>query len=369
MINRNTNKALYKQIYEHLRKDILEETYKSSELLPSERELCEKFKVDRITVRKSLDLLVEDGLVMKKAGLGTIVKDLPLHRNIPSGSKNILFILPKSPNSVDRITESFNSSLFYRIENECKKSGYSLIYSTAGNDDDYAKVSNGNNISGLILVSKIHDKLLDEIKRTQIPAVVVNNYSKEFTSIVSDNEKGAYDAVKHFLESGHERIGILLGTDGYLTTEERFNGYKKALSESNIDWKCQSIFKGQWTFESGFRAMKEMLKDTNPHPTAIFVSNDTTAIGAIEAAKEEGCSIPGDISVIGFDNIEQCDYVHPKLTSVAVDIDLMARAACQQLFDQIETGVSLTLKIVTPTKLVIRESVMKLLNNVTVPHL
>jgi GntR family transcriptional regulator, arabinose operon transcriptional repressor len=359
LIDRKINKALYKQIYENLKKDIVEGTYKGSGLLPSERELCDKYGVDRITVRKSLELLVKDGLVEKKAGLGTIVKDFPLRAAIQSDSKNILFILPKSLNSADRITESFNSSLFYRIEDECRSCGYSLIYSTAGNEDNYARISNGNSISGLMLVSKVNEKFLEEIKRIQIPAVVVNNFFKGFTSIVADNEKGAYEATKYLNELGHERIGIILGTDGYLTSAERFDGYKKALGELNIDWQGQSIREGQWTFDSGFKAMKEILKGTSQRPTAILASNDITAIGAIEAAKEEGYFTPEDISIIGFDNIEQCDYVRPKLTSVAVDINLMAKVACQQLFHQIETGVSLDMKIVTPVKLVLRESTMK----------
>jgi DNA-binding LacI/PurR family transcriptional regulator len=92
-------------------------------------------------------------------------------------------------------------------------------------------------------------------------------------------------------------------------------------------------------------------------PSAIFACNDITAFGVIEAIKEAGLHVPGDVSVIGFDNIAQCEYLTPKLTSVDVDVNTIAKAALQQLLSIIETQTDLNLKIVIPTKLVLRNSV------------
>lgn len=361
IVNRAKNKSLYKQIYDNLKNEIIEGKYKEFDLLPSERELSDRFQVDRITVRKSLELLVEDGMVEKKAGLGTIIKGLPITNTIQSGARNILFVMPKSRNSVDRITETIHANLFYIIEKECKKKDYSLIYTTLDEDDDMSKVFNGNSISGIFFVSKINEKFLEESKKLTIPSVLINNYKENFTSVLADNENGAYEAVKYLHKNGHERIGIILGIADYFSSQERFNGYKKALLEFASDCPSNFIKNGDWTFEGGFKAMNEIIKEGEKLPTAIFACNDITAFGIIEAIKEVELSVPGDISVIGFDNIAQCEYMTPKLTSVAVDVDTTAKAACQQLFSIIETQTDLKLRIVIPTKLVIRNSVENIL--------
>jgi LacI family transcriptional regulator len=321
--------------------------------------LCERFDVDRITVRKSLEMLVGDGLVEKKAGVGTMVKEFPL-KTVPGADvKNILFVLPKSKNRVDRITEPFNTALFYGIEKECKARGYSLIYATLGADEEFSTIGNGNSISGVILVSRLTDRQYEDCKRLAIPAVVVNNYQDGFVCVDSDNEKGAYDAVKYLCQQKHRHIGIILGIEGIVVTCDRFNGYKRALTEANIDWRVQAIGRGDWTFGGGVAAMTGILRQANPRPTAIFAMNDLTAIGAMEAIKEEGLSVPGDISVIGFDNVEQCEYAHPRLSSVHVEIGMIAQAACSQLFDRINTGHTLAYRIVIPTRTVLRKSVSR----------
>ena len=174
---------------------------------------------------------------------------------------------------------------------------------------------------------------------------------------MADNENGAYEAVKYLYKNGHKRIGIILGISDYSTTLERFNGFKKALVELNCNIPSDLIKNGDWTFEGGFKAMKEILNQETQLPSAIFACNDITAFGVIEAIKEAELHVPGDVSVIGFDNIAQCEYLTPRLTSVDVDVNTIAKAALQQLLSIIETQTDLNLKIVIPTKLVLRNSV------------
>lgn len=358
-MEKSTEKALYKKIYEDLRSEINDRIYEGGSLLPSERELCIKYGVERITVRKSLELLVEDGLVEKKAGVGTVVKEFPFKTLPGSDLHNIMFVLPKSKNSVDRITEPFNTALFYRTEKECRAKGYSLIYTTLGPEDDFTTIANGNFISGIILVSKFRDKQYDECKRSRIPTVVVNNYVEGFICVVSDNETGAYNTVSYLCNQKHRRIGIIPGIEGFTVTNDRFSGYKKALTEVGINWQKQVLNSGDWTFNGGYKAMRNILQTAGKIPTAIFAMNDLMAIGAMEAIKEEGLSVPGDISMIGFDNVEQCEYSHPRLSSVSVDINMIAKTACRQLFSNIENQLDLAYRVVIPTKLIIRKSISK----------
>ncbi len=352
---KTAGKALYQMIYEELRDSIHSGDIPGGSYLPSERELCDRFGVDRITVRRSLEMLVGDGLVEKRAGIGTVVKEFPLKSLPATDVKNVVFVLPKSRNRVDRITEPFNTSLFYRIERECNVKGYSLIYETLGADENFAELGNGNQVSGLLLVSKYTDKQYEDCLRSGLPSVVVNNYQEGFVCVDADNTQGAYDAVNYLCGLGHRSVGIILGVEG-VVTRDRLEGYKRALDDNGIDWKQQVVAQGDWTFDGGYSAMAELLHSGAKMPTSIFAMNDVTAIGAMEAARDEGINIPGDLSFIGFDDVEQCEYAHPKLTSVHVEINRIAQAACKHLFDSIESRTSPAYRIVIPPRLVERKS-------------
>lgn len=356
---KTAGKVLYQKIYEELRDEILGKTVAGGSFLPSERELCDRFGVDRITVRRSLELLVEDGLVEKWAGVGTMVKEFPLKSAPVTNLRNILFVLPKSQSRVDRITEPFNTALFYGIEKECKERGYSLIYTTLGSDEEFSAIGNGNSISGALLVSKFTDTQYEDCLRSGIPAVVVNNFQEGFVCVDADNGEGAYAAVDYLCRLGHRSVGIILGVEGTVVTRDRLEGYKRALEDHGIDWRQQAVGRGDWTFDGGLAAMAEILRTASPVPTAVFAMNDLTAIGAMEAAREEGLGIPGDISVVGFDDVEQCEYARPKLTSVHVEISMIAQVALRQLFEKIETGSVLSYRVVIPPRLVVRKSAAK----------
>lgn len=356
-INRESTVPLYKQIFDALQLDITSGKYERDHLLPSERLLSEQFEVDRITVRKALNLLVNIGLVEKIAGLGTRVRSFPALNKKGAGRRNVVFVLPKTGNRIDRITEPFNARLFHGIESECRiRGGCNLIYTTYGDDDDPSLIANGSEVAAIIFASRLYEGAIEQTLKAGIPAIVVNNVSPLVPSITIANIEGAYEAVRHLVELGHKDIGIIQGMAGYVSAKERYEGYVRALMEADIDLSRQVRVAGDWTFDGGFAAMKQILQMTGDPPTAVFASNDLTAYGAIEAIQEHGMQVPDDISVVGFDDLEESKFIQPHLTTVAHDIDMLAKAACQELFKVIEAGDSLNVKTVIPTRLVVRDS-------------
>lgn len=358
-VNRGIKVPLYVQVYDTLFKMITEKKWQTGEFLPSERELSAMFNVDRLTVRKSLAMLAEEGLVEKIAGLGTKVT-IPLYSIDNHHSNNLVFLLPNLPrfsgsNSADRITEPFNSSLFYSVEKECKKHGFNLIYTTIKDDEIFVDLLKSRGIIGVFFVSKIHSKFIQEANKLKIPSVVINNESNFFPTIRADREKGTYEAIKLLISQNHRQIGFISGLTNYITSKDCLRGYKRALADANIDWKQQVIKESDWTFEGGFNAMTEIIREQRL-PSAIFACNDMIAIGVMEAIKAAGLSIPQDISVIGCDDIDQSKYYSPKLTTIKVKTDLMAKIACQNLFLAIENQEILNIQIILPTKLIVRES-------------
>ena len=355
-MDRETGRTLYRRIYEELRGGIVSGATSVGAFLPSERSLCDRYGVDRVTVRRALELLVEDGLVEKKAGLGTRVRLFPPSASLPGDPRTLLFALPRSPHALDRITEPFNTDLFYHMEGLCAAKGYHLVYATLGSDGDLAALAGGNRVGGLFLVSRFPDRLYETCRAEGTPCVVVNHARDGFLCIGADHRKGAYEATAALCRMGHRRIATLAGTPGFDSTEGRLEGFAKALDEVGADARDMPLLRGDWTFGSGYAAMKELLQGATPLPTALFAQNDLMALGAMEAAREAGLSVPGDLSVIGFDDVEQCVYSHPKLSTVHVDIAAIAGMACARLVERVETGEAPECRIVVPTRLVLRGS-------------
>jgi GntR family transcriptional regulator, arabinose operon transcriptional repressor len=352
---KDEKKFLYEKVYECLKRDILAGNINYNDFLPSEKEIGDSFEVDRTTVRKALGKLVDDGLVEKRAGVGTRVV---MRQYQPTGRNNfrtIGFLLPKSTKKADRITQPFYSSLFYRVEGECRKKGISLIYTTLDEDDDLFQVVEAHRLSGVIFVTNVSKKFLQQAVDAKIPSILVNGYYEDMASVLCNNTEGAYKAIRHLVELGHRRIGVIKGMSGYITCEERFEGCHKAAREFGIAFDPADIYEGNWEFDGGYDGVKKIFADRRNCPTALFAFNDMTAIGAIQGLMELGMAVPEDVSVVGFDNEYAAAFRHliPQLTTIDVNIKTMASIAADNIVYRLENEGGYRLKIETPVDLVI----------------
>lgn len=355
---------LYKQVYQDLKDKIESGDYQSGDLLPSEREVGDLYHVDRTTVRKAFALLVESGLVEKRAGKGSVVisrspagasTDTPL----PGASSTIAFLLPKSTNKSDRITVPFYAELFFNIEKSCKALGYSLLYSSLDSYEDFEQfLVLHRNISGIIFVSNTAEACIERALNENIPCVLLNSFSPSLPSILSDNFYGTYNAARYLISHGHRDIAVLSGISDYVTAKERLQGVVAAFRESGLTLKDEYFLNaGTWEADGGFMQVKAMLSDCKKRPTAMICFNDRLASGAIQAVTQAGLSVPEDISIFGYDNSDHAKYSIPKMSSVEINTALMAKSAFISLLDQLTFKELLPIKIVTPVKLIERESV------------
>jgi len=352
---RDEKKFLYEKVYECLKRDILAGNINCNDFLPSEKEIGDKFEVDRTTVRKALGKLVDDGLVEKRAGVGTRVVMRQYQPDNQNNFRTIGFLLPKSPKKSDRITQPFYSRLFYRVEAECRKKGFSLIYTTLDEDADLFHVVEAHRLSGVIFVTNVSKKFLQQAVDAKIPSILVNGYYEEMASVLCNNTDGAYKAIRHLVEIGHRRIAIIKGMSGYVTCDERFEGCHKAARELGISFEPCDIYEGNWEFDGGYDGARKLFADRENCPTALFAFNDMTAIGAIQGLVEMGRSVPDDVSVVGFDNEYEAAFRHliPQLTTIDVNIKTMASIAADNIVNRLENKGGYRLKIETPVDLVI----------------
>ncbi|WP_119069707.1 LacI family DNA-binding transcriptional regulator [Aggregatilinea lenta] len=167
-----------------------------------------------------------------------------------------------------------------------------------------------------------------------------------------DNIAIARMAMMHLYELGHRRIAHLSGAQNALTAMTRLEGYRRCVEELKLDYEYTSFSASLWTPDEGYRAMKELL-ESEPHPTAVFASNDSLAIGAAHAIREVGLRIPEDMSLIGVDDLDVSRYLYPPLTSVQqpvaemaqVGIDLLLRLIIGETPEQIHISLSPTLVV------------------------
>lgn len=171
--------------------------------------------------------------------------------------------------------------------------------------------------------------------------------------VQSNDRQAVREAVEYLIDQGHRRIGLVEGPDGFRSARERRDGWREAVTAHGLPADAALIARGAYTFETGKEAGAALLETANP-PTAIFASNDVMAAGVVHVARERGLDVPGDLSVVGFDDTAIAATIWPPLTTVRWPIRTMARSAALKLIHPETAGREQSL---FPTELVPRASV------------
>ncbi len=258
---------------------------------------------------------------------------------------------------------AFYSYIQAGVESECRKRNISLMFSNievdpANHPVMWPSMISEQRIDGLILAGTFIENTIGLLgQRVDIPIVLVDSYAPNlhFDSIVIENVAGATTAVDYLVQQGHTHIGLIgWAKQSPPSIGERQIGYHRALEAHNISTRY--IEESGLNREDGYSAAKRLLQRT-PEVTAIFACNDLTAIGAIHAAREMGLTMPGDLSIVGFDNIDMAKEVTPSLTTIHVYKTWLGIFSVRQLIaramnpEQPKTTMSLM------TDLIVRKSV------------
>lgn len=182
-------------------------------------------------------------------------------------------------------------------------------------------------------------KHLAKFCRTGKPVILIDRKIQELScdSILVDNEKAGENAVEVFLRNGHKKIGIIRGPKRIFTAQERFRGYKNALDKAGIDLEDRLIYQGDYTISSGAKGLETLVKE-NPDMTAVFVTNYEMTMGAVIGANEIAINIPGQVSLIGFDNQEFARACSPQLTIVTQPTDKIAQEVANRMLWRLENS-------------------------------
>jgi LacI family transcriptional regulator len=212
---------------------------------------------------------------------------------------------------------------------------------------------------GVIFVtSELTPPVYSELHRLGIPVVVVDpagGATMDVPTIGATNWAGGLTATEHLVSLGHRRIGFIAGPKRLLCSRARLDGYRAALEAVGVSVDDNLIRQGDFLHESGFTGAGALLDLPEP-PTAIFASSDTMALGAYEAARLRGVRIPGDLSIVGFDDLPESRWSSPPLTTIRQPLSDMGMLAARTVLrlargERIETP-----RVELATDLVVRDS-------------
>lgn len=254
------------------------------------------------------------------------------------------------------------------IEDRAHELGFSVVMcSTDSNPEKetrYLSLLKQKRVDGFIIAAKTNNiKFLENlIKKEKIPVVLIAHDIPllPIDSVTVDDCLGGFQVTEHLISLGHKRIGFL--AEDAWSSKERIRGYQQALSKAGIEFDASLIQVCKPPNLESAQIQAAKLLGLSERPTAIFGSNDTLAVGAMQAAQKMKLNIPNDLSIIGFDNSDMSRVVEPPLSTVIQPIKEIGHQAMNLLIQKIEGKGNVGQRIVLLPKLVLRESTSKLVN-------
>lgn len=253
------------------------------------------------------------------------------------------------------------------IELALAERGYSTLFATSNNDLEEEKrviaMFQSRQVDGMLIYPRSHRDLahIRQLRQANYPVVLlVADPDAGVDAVSVDERRGAYRAVRHLIEMGHSRIGIV-DSSNPMGNHEKRDGYIAALTEAGIepdrslsaDPQGHSVIRGYWAMDKLMR-----LPD---RPTAVFTANDSLAIGALRWTQKNGLRVPEDVAIVGFDNIEFAEHAATPLTSVNYEIKLVTDLAVARLIELIGSEGTLpdpSVTLIDP-ELIVRESTLR----------
>lgn len=264
--------------------------------------------------------------------------------------------------AVPMLDQWFHAKLFSGVEAVSAASGYDVLpFSLAGRGGVRGFVERlpfRKRVDGLVLVDVPFDP--DDLLRIQaaaVPLVTVGLLADAASSLTVDNVAAARLAVGHLAGLGHRRIGLVGGVEDdpfrFSVPVDRYGGYLEALASAGLQPDPRLTVPGNFSLEGGAEAMHDLLALDEP-PTAVFCCSDEMAIGAMQSARDAGLRIPGDLSVVGFDDHDVSEYLG--LTTIRQDVVGLGERAAALLLERLADPTSPPINERHPTRLIVRHT-------------
>ncbi len=371
-LDHNSYISLHVQLHNQLRRLIVSGRWQFGERVPTEMQLSRHLDISRTTVRIATQRLEVEGLIRRAAGRGTFV----VYQRQEHGATR----------SIGYLTCSFHNEIHTNIlssaQTELRSAGYQVIFSNSRDRDDETRILRqllDDEVAGLMLWANARPTaetlaILREYESRAIPIVFmdrpIDGVRADYVS--SDNFAGSYDLVRHLIALGHRHIVQLMpNIEDLEPVNERRRGYAMALAEHGIyalePWKISPPDRHEFhetdiyslVGSQSRRIIQQVESFTGaagPAPTAVVCVNDILAIIAISALRNMGYAVPGDVSVVGFDDISMASHIGVPLTTASQDAYELGKVASQMLLERLGGDESAPRHYTVPTQLRVRAS-------------
>jgi DNA-binding LacI/PurR family transcriptional regulator len=277
-----------------------------------------------------------------------------LARSMARGRSHIVACL--APN----LTDFTFASIINGAETEARKQDYFWLSSSVPDLSSFVELVTdlvtSRRVEGMVVINPYADERHTKLPQG-FPVVLVGARPREgaYSSVALDDAAVGYEATRHLLELGHDNIAMITGPIREDATQDRYQGYERALSAAGIEPAPDRIIEGDWSAQSGHDALMQLATADNL-PSAIFSQNDLMAAGVLRAARDLGLDLPNDLSVIGVDDIPLAEFLEPPLTTLRQDFQLIGREAAQLLIQNIDQPDSSSRQLRLPAELIVRRS-------------
>lgn len=325
---------------------------------PTLRDVAKKAGVSHQTVSRvingSLDVLPETRALVEAAIEEMDYRPNAIARSMARGQSHTLACI--SPN----LTDFTFASVIEGAEVEARQHKYFMLSSSASDPEAFRELVDElvghRRVDGLIVINPYADERFEFIPK-DFPLVFVgaSAHEKNICSVSLDDEKVAYEATRHLLDLGHANIALVTGPMEEDCSQDRAEGYRRALSEAGIAFDESMVIEGDWSATSGQDALLSFIEQGRV-PTAVFAQNDRMAMGVMSAAREAGIKVPTQLAVIGVDDMPLSSYFDPPLTTMRQDIPRIGQEATRMLLDMIQKKTTELRDLKLPAELVVRRS-------------
>ena len=279
-------------------------------------------------------------------------------RSLAGGKSHILgLVIPVGVSAL--FVDPYFPLLIQGVSSACNAREYSVVLWLA--EPEYERrmmreILHNGLVSGVIVASMVfNDPIVQALAESDIPFILVGRHphDERVSYVDVDNLNSAHEAVSHLLRLGRKRVATITGPQNMVVGKDRYQGYLDAIRSGGLVVDPNLVAEGDFSDMGGYFSMKGLLPF---HPDAVFAASDIMAVGAMRAINEAGLRIPGDVAVIGFDDLPLAAHTNPPLTTIRQPAIRTGVVTTEVLIEMVEHPVSQPRRIVLPTELVIRST-------------
>lgn len=350
----------YEEIAETLRAEIASPSATTGRSFPSERELTERFAVDRSTVRRALELLEEEGLILRRPGRKTQVVG---GANVRPVTRRVAFVVNASPRGWATLPTMHGAESVltpHGLELSILSTYAENPFQAERRERERLEYCLTHRVAGVLLWSATRQgsqASLERLREAGIPVVLVDHQlpAPELDFVGIDNVAAAYSATRHLIQAGHRKIAHFSRANTMPTTLQRIEGYCRALEDHGLAFE-ESWLKRCAPGADETRALDVLLAEED-RPTALFAINDMTALRLLHHLAKRRVRVPEAMAVVGIDDLPVAELAAVPLTTVHQPFEEIGAEAARLLLDRIDgRGKAPVEARLIPTRLVVRAS-------------